>query len=196
MNSPIIDPDMPPEVYHADPCADLPPDQNPAPSLSASIAKVIHASSPKHAEHYHPRLGGNGEAKEQTKAMRSGSILHWLVTGCDKPPMVILGEYQSAIKRRADKERLMLMENLRRTAGEPPDDALVDQLNHMHVYVPVTLDEQPDTDWDAYRTDAAKTFKLEALERGWVPMKRAEYDDAIAKAEPMANAINELGVDY
>ena len=172
MSSIIVSENMPADAYHADPCEQ--------PSLSASMAKVIWNQSMAHAHAYHPRLGNAGPAKESTKAMRSGSILHWLATGRDKPPIVIAGEYQSAIDRRKDIE-----------AAKAAREIAVGA-----VYLPDDIDETPIKYYDAYRSKDAKAFKAEALARGLVPMKRAEYDDAIAKAQPMAEAFKRLNVDF
>ena len=159
----IITEDMPADEYHADPCE--------TPSLSASMAKVIDNESMAHAHAYHPRLGNTSKAKEQTKAMRSGSILHWLATGRDKPAIVIAGEYTSVNERPLPKTG-------------PVD------------WIPDDINETPIVEYDAYRKKSARLFKDQALARGLVPMKRAEYDDAIAKATPMAEAFKKLGVDF
>jgi hypothetical protein len=60
---------MPPEQYHADPCA--------VPSLSSTIAHALVAKSPAHAYLQHPRLGGKGLAP--TAAMDEGSLMHELI---------------------------------------------------------------------------------------------------------------------
>lgn len=58
-------------TYHADPCE--------APSLSASIAKILIARSPLHAWGAHPKLGGLKQ--ETTEAMETGNILDTLLAG-------------------------------------------------------------------------------------------------------------------
>lgn len=60
---------MPPEEYHADPCA--------VPSLNYSTAYALVAKSPAHAYLQHPRLGGKG--MEPTAAMDEGSLMHELI---------------------------------------------------------------------------------------------------------------------
>lgn len=60
---------MPPEQYHADPCA--------APSLSSSIAHLLVAKSPAHAWLAHPKLGA--QPVESTAAMDEGTLLHELI---------------------------------------------------------------------------------------------------------------------
>jgi hypothetical protein len=59
------------DEYHADPCV--------TPSLSASIANLLLAKSPKHAWQAHPRLGGI--RRESTRAMDAGTMIHKLVLG-------------------------------------------------------------------------------------------------------------------
>jgi hypothetical protein len=59
------------DEYHSDPA--------PAPSLSASIAKVLVEQSPMHAWSQHPRLGGVQAAP--TEAMEDGTVLHRLLLG-------------------------------------------------------------------------------------------------------------------
>jgi hypothetical protein len=74
--------DIPAKVYRADPC--------PAPSLNASLAKVLCTRSPKHAWLEHPRLGGLVPAsdedievvdKKATKEKTLGLIHHRLLLG-------------------------------------------------------------------------------------------------------------------
>jgi len=60
---------MPPEQYHADPCA--------MPSLSSTIAHKLVSKSPAHAYLAHPRLGG--KPQEPTAAMDEGSLLHEII---------------------------------------------------------------------------------------------------------------------
>lgn len=61
---------MPPEQYHADPCA--------IPSLSSHCAATIVTKSPLHAWHEHPRLGA-AKRTLGTKALRGGSLAHELL---------------------------------------------------------------------------------------------------------------------
>lgn len=66
--------DLPEAAYHADPA--------PAPSLSASIARLLLTRSPRHAWQAHPRLGGADQPPEETTdAMDAGSALHKLLLG-------------------------------------------------------------------------------------------------------------------
>lgn len=60
---------MPPEEYHADPCA--------VPSLNYSTAYALVAKSPAHAYLQHPRLGG--KSIEPTAPMDEGSLLHEII---------------------------------------------------------------------------------------------------------------------
>lgn len=63
---------LPAEAYHGDPC--------PAPSLSASIAKLLLEKTPRHAWMMHPRL--NPDYQAETKASFDlGSAAHALVLG-------------------------------------------------------------------------------------------------------------------
>lgn len=62
------------EEYHADPC--------PAPSLSASVAKVLVEKTPRHAWQMHPRLGG--VSREPTATMERGTLIHKLVLGAGR----------------------------------------------------------------------------------------------------------------
>jgi len=59
--------------YHSDPCEN--------PSLSASIAAILASDSPLHAWYHHPRLGGNSQTREPSKAQERGSILHEIILG-------------------------------------------------------------------------------------------------------------------
>lgn len=63
--------DLTPEEYHRDPA--------PAPSLSASIAKILLDESPLHAWHAHPKLGG--VSRPASAAMDRGTLIHKLVLG-------------------------------------------------------------------------------------------------------------------
>lgn len=58
-------------LYHADPCD--------TPSLSSSIAKVLHAQSPAHAWAAHPKLGRLPRPPSAT--LDDGQILHAIVLG-------------------------------------------------------------------------------------------------------------------
>lgn len=57
--------------YHSDPCE--------APSLSASIGKLLTEKSPMHAHSAHPKLGG--KKLEPNEAMDHGSLVHKLLLG-------------------------------------------------------------------------------------------------------------------
>lgn len=63
--------DVPDADYHADPC--------PAPSLTASVAKVLLEQSPLHAYTIHPKLGGH--ARASTDEMEHGALVHALLLG-------------------------------------------------------------------------------------------------------------------
>jgi hypothetical protein len=65
--------DLPPEVYHADPC--------PEPSLSASIARRLIRQSPMHARYHHPRLNPDRPHDDASDASDAGTILHKLLLG-------------------------------------------------------------------------------------------------------------------
>ena len=70
---------IPENDYHADPVG-------PAPSLSASIAKLLVLKSPRHAWLAHPRLN-KAKAEEVEKAKRArdvGTATHKLVLGAGK----------------------------------------------------------------------------------------------------------------
>jgi uncharacterized small protein (DUF1192 family) len=60
---------MPPEQYHADPCA--------VPSLNYSTAYALVAKSPAHAYLQHPRLGG--KSLLPTAPMDEGSLFHEII---------------------------------------------------------------------------------------------------------------------
>ena len=64
--------DVPDADYHADPC--------PAPSLSASIAKVLLWRSPLHAAARHPRLAKR-KVREEKAAFDIGRVAHALLLG-------------------------------------------------------------------------------------------------------------------
>lgn len=64
--------DLPADAYHGDPC--------PAPSLSASIGKLLLDQTPRHAWLAHPRLNPKAEA-ETRKTFDLGSAAHALVLG-------------------------------------------------------------------------------------------------------------------
>lgn len=76
--TPGLHPNIPHEIYHADPC--------PMPSLSASIAKRLIADSPLHAWNAHPRLG-NGEREESTTAQDNGTLIDRLIF--DSGPAIV-----------------------------------------------------------------------------------------------------------
>jgi hypothetical protein len=67
------------ERYFRDPC--------PRPSLNSSIANVLVNRSPRHAYHFHPRLGG--EKKPPTKSTDHGSISHALALGRGRDIVVV-----------------------------------------------------------------------------------------------------------
>lgn len=70
--APGLYPDLPEDVYHADPC--------PEPSLSASIAKVLIDQSPRHAWTKHPRLNPAFEPENKT-TFDLGRAVHKLILG-------------------------------------------------------------------------------------------------------------------
>lgn len=61
--------DLPEDVYHSDPCADV--------SLSSSCATKLVHQCPALAYHYHPQLGG--AKSEDSPAMTTGRLIHKLV---------------------------------------------------------------------------------------------------------------------
>lgn len=61
------------EVYHSDPCD--------VPTLSASIAHLLVAESPRHAYVAHPRLGGGISIGTRKNPQLAGEILHRLILG-------------------------------------------------------------------------------------------------------------------
>jgi hypothetical protein len=63
---------MPRQLYDADPCE--------APSLSASVAKILLAKSPRHAWLAHPRLNPNYEPEDR-REFDLGSAVHALALG-------------------------------------------------------------------------------------------------------------------
>lgn len=73
-------PDIPADVYHADPC--------PVPSLSSSIAKILLEQSPLHAWHCHPRFNPQSES-ESTRPKEIGTAAHKLVLGQGRDVVVI-----------------------------------------------------------------------------------------------------------
>jgi hypothetical protein len=66
---------IPEAEYHGDPCQ--------APSLSASVAKILYNETPGHAWWAHPRL--NRSSKTQNK----GTVLHKLILGQGRPLKVL-----------------------------------------------------------------------------------------------------------
>lgn len=71
---PVAEPgiyEMPAAAYHADPC--------PEPSLSHSVARLVHKRSPLHGKRAHPRFGG--QARTATRDMALGSVVHALMLG-------------------------------------------------------------------------------------------------------------------
>lgn len=75
MSAPVTAPgfyyDMDAPTYHADPC--------PAPSLSHTIARILHTRSPLHAKRRHPRLGGLPQRVSAEMAI--GAAAHALTLG-------------------------------------------------------------------------------------------------------------------
>jgi hypothetical protein len=67
--------DMSAEDYHADPC--------PVPSLSASVAKILIAQTPRHAWTAHPRLNPDFQ-REEDGAFDLGNAAHSLMLGDPK----------------------------------------------------------------------------------------------------------------
>lgn len=65
--------DIPADHYHADPCE--------APSLSASIAKVMIEHCPARARMDHPRLAAQPERSRPSRDMELGSVAHRLILG-------------------------------------------------------------------------------------------------------------------
>lgn len=66
-----IHPDIPAEIYHADPC--------PEPSLSAGVAHRLITRSPLHAWTSHPRLNPNYKPQDASGGMDFGSVAHALL---------------------------------------------------------------------------------------------------------------------
>jgi hypothetical protein len=85
------------EAYFADPCE--------TPSLSASIAHILHTESPLHAWQRHPRFGGTRRAT--TKSLDDGSLSHALLLGAGKDVEVIKADdYRTnAAKEKRDAAR-------------------------------------------------------------------------------------------
>lgn len=71
ITAPGLYPDMLAPAYHADPC--------PVPSLSHTIARILHTRSPLHARRRHPRLGGKPESPNHEMAI--GAAAHALMLG-------------------------------------------------------------------------------------------------------------------
>lgn len=96
--------DMPAADYHADPCA--------APSLSASIAKILVGQSPLHAWHAHPRLNPDYEPEESAQ-FDLGSAAHaLLLEGDDRMQVIDAPDYR---KKEAQEAR-----DAAREAGKHP----------------------------------------------------------------------------
>lgn len=92
---------MTPEQYHGD-CA-------PEPSLSSHIAHTMIAYSPRHAWFDHPRLNPLFVPRTATTEMEEGTILHRLLLGVGKDPVVIpaddwKGEAARRLRDRARSE--------------------------------------------------------------------------------------------
>lgn len=64
---------IPEDAYHRDVA--------PEPSLSSSVAKILLDQSPRHAWHAHPRLGGQKDEGDKTRAMEIGTVVHKLLLG-------------------------------------------------------------------------------------------------------------------
>jgi hypothetical protein len=72
--------DKTPAEYHGDAGPGVP-------WFSYSVAKTLLTESPMHAFYYHPRLGGH--AREQTKPMGAGQVIHKLLLGIGADIVVI-----------------------------------------------------------------------------------------------------------
>lgn len=73
--------DVPEAVYHGDPCE--------APSLSASIAKLLVSRSPLHAWTSHPKLNPNWQPGTSTGRQEIGTAAHALILGVGKGMTVV-----------------------------------------------------------------------------------------------------------
>lgn len=89
---------IPAAEYHADPC--------PAPSLSASVAKLLVSKSPRHAWTAHPRLNPAYEPTEDTK-FDLGSAAHaHLLEGVNRMVVIDADSYRTnAAKEARDEAR-------------------------------------------------------------------------------------------
>lgn len=79
VTAPGFYPELTEAEYHADPA--------PAPSLSASIAKLLVDRSPAHAHDAHPRLGRS--PRESTDAQEAGTLAHAILLGTSRSVCVI-----------------------------------------------------------------------------------------------------------
>lgn len=79
--------------YHADPCEE--------PSLTATIAKILVAQSPKHAWAAHPRLNPNYERKDDDRFDIGNCVHALLLEGVDVVEVVAYDDWRTAAAREA-----------------------------------------------------------------------------------------------
>lgn len=84
------------------------------PTLSASIAKVLDAQSPRHAYHRHPKLGGG--APRFTDAMDEGTALHSMLLGAGREVEVVECEVEVEKAKGRGKDRTPAVTEIRPAA--------------------------------------------------------------------------------
>jgi hypothetical protein len=87
--------DVPPEVYHADPCA--------YPSLSSGVGRLI-LRSPMHARHAHPRLNSAHVERAASKFMDDGTILHKLILGVGADVRIVEADNWTTKAAKAERD--------------------------------------------------------------------------------------------
>lgn len=107
IDEPGIYDDIPEAAYHADPVG-------PAPSLSASVAKLLVQRSPRHAAHAHPRLNPEWDGtREPTRPMEIGTAAHKVILG--KGAAIDVLPFDDFRKKEAQQRR-----DAARAAGRTP----------------------------------------------------------------------------
>ena len=121
---------MPAALYHSDPC--------PEPSLSASLAKIILAKTPKHAAAAHPRLPGRVKNRDDSK-FNLGTTTHEMILGAGGGFVVVEADSWAAKAAKLAREEI---EARGKTAILLKD---FDRADYMAEAVRENLAQSPDT---------------------------------------------------
>lgn len=113
-------------AYHADPCE--------APSLSASIARILIERSPLHAWHAHPKLNPAREAPDPSAEQEIGSAAHAMLLGVGARVQVVeAADWRTKAAREA--------RDAARATGRIP--LLADDLAHVEAMVRAAREQLP-----------------------------------------------------